>query len=82
MAWNHTSTVTASSLQVPFLGNLVESLSVTALVILFTTYAILYFAQTIPLSKNEPPIIPSRIPFLGHVLGMLFQGGRYVKNLG
>ncbi|KAK4665845.1 hypothetical protein QC763_409110 [Podospora pseudopauciseta] len=82
MAWNHTSTVTASSLQVPFLGNLVESLSVTALVILFTTYAILYFAQTIPLSKNEPPIIPSRIPFLGHVLGMLFQGGKYVKNLG
>ncbi|KAK4172060.1 putative cytochrome P450 E-class, group IV [Triangularia setosa] len=55
---------------------------VTGLVVLLATYLLLDHAQTRPLSKNEPPILPSRIPFLGHVLGMLFQGGRYVKNIG
>ncbi|KAK0672961.1 putative cytochrome P450 E-class, group IV [Cercophora samala] len=83
MAWNHTST----PLQVPLLGHLASpssSLPVVAAlaVVLLTTYGILYYAQTVRLGKNEPPVIPSRIPFLGHVLGMLLQGGRYVKNLG
>ncbi|KAK0742533.1 SNF2 family N-terminal domain-containing protein [Apiosordaria backusii] len=87
LAWNSTSIFSAISqvppLQFPWSANLIETSPLTVVaVVLLTAYALLYYAQTIPLAKDEPPIIPSRIPFLGHVLGMLLQGGRYVKNIG
>jgi len=36
------------------------------------------------LHPNEPPpVAPSNgIPYIGHILGMILQGGRYIKNLG
>ncbi|KAK4189397.1 cholesterol 7-alpha-monooxygenase [Podospora australis] len=49
---------------------------------LAAVYVVLYQLQKTKDNVSEPPIIPSKIPFLGHVLGMLFHGGRYVKNIG
>jgi cytochrome P450 len=47
-----------------------------------TIYAAIYWLSTRPLDAREPPIVPSGIPYLGHLLGMVLQGGRYVKEIG
>lgn len=31
---------------------------------------------------KEPAVIASKVPFVGHLIGMAMQGGKYVKNLG
>ena len=33
------------------------------------------------LHAKEPPVIPSSIPYIGHVLGMIAYGGRYSKSI-
>jgi hypothetical protein len=33
------------------------------------------------LDPREPPIVPSFIPYVGHLIGMVFSGGRYLKHL-
>ncbi|KAK4158360.1 cholesterol 7-alpha-monooxygenase [Chaetomidium leptoderma] len=55
---------------------------VTALVVAVASYVLFYRWQLVKTHPDEPPIIPSAIPFVGHPLGMVLQGGRYVKNLG
>lgn len=30
-------------------------------------------------SPNEPPLLPSRIPYIGHILGLLRYGTRYFE---
>ncbi|KAJ7643991.1 cytochrome P450 [Roridomyces roridus] len=47
-----------------------------------TVYLVLYRLQTLKLHPNEPPIVPSRLPYVGHLLGMVLEGGRYVKSIG
>jgi len=54
----------------------------TTAILLITTYAILYQLQYVKKNANEPPIIASSIPFMGHILGMILQGGRYYKLMG
>ncbi|KXX75821.1 Cholesterol 7-alpha-monooxygenase [Madurella mycetomatis] len=49
---------------------------------LLAVYLFLYRWQFLKKHPNEPPIIPSAVPFVGHLLGMALQGGRYAKNLG
>jgi cell shape-determining protein MreD len=56
--------------------------AVTAIVLLLTSYLLLYRWQLVKTHPDEPPIIPSVVPFVGHLLGMALQGGRYVKDLG
>jgi len=55
---------------------------VTVVVILATVYGLLYQLQCTKNASNEPPIIASSLPFVGHLLGMALQGGRYIKSLG
>ncbi|KAK4219820.1 putative cytochrome p450 protein [Rhypophila decipiens] len=45
-------------------------------------YLALYALQCLKSHPNEPPILPSKIPYIGHLLSMTLQGGRYLKNLG
>jgi len=47
-----------------------------------TLYLLLYRLQTSKKHAHEPPIIAPAIPYVGHLLGMAFQGGRYVKGIG
>jgi hypothetical protein len=47
-----------------------------------TVYLILYRLQTRKRHPDEPPIIASGVPFVGHLLGMALQGGKYVKGIG
>ncbi|KAI1633497.1 cytochrome P450 [Biscogniauxia mediterranea] len=54
----------------------------TCVVTLITAYAIIYQLSCRQLDPREPPVIASPIPYVGHLLGMAVQGGRYVKNLG
>jgi hypothetical protein len=32
-------------------------------------------------SPDEPPIIPTRLPYIGHAIGMFRHGGRYFRML-
>ncbi|KAI1325941.1 cytochrome P450 [Xylariaceae sp. FL0255] len=54
----------------------------TGVAIFLTLYVLLYQASTRKHDANEPPIIASPIPFIGHILGMAVFGGKYIKNLG
>ena len=56
--------------------------AVTTIVLLLASYLLLYRWQLAKTHPDEPPVIPSAVPFVGHLLGMALQGGRYVKNLG
>lgn len=47
-----------------------------------TLFSALRFMSNRKLHPNEPIILPSWIPFIGHLLGMALQGGRYIKRLG
>jgi hypothetical protein len=35
-----------------------------------------------PLHPNEPPLLKPRIPFIGHVIGLVFGKIEYIGNLG
>ncbi|OIW24448.1 cytochrome P450 [Coniochaeta ligniaria NRRL 30616] len=50
--------------------------------VILTLYLILYRLQATPRHPNEPSILPSRLPFLGPLVGMALQGGHYLKHLG
>ena len=60
----------------------VDNVAVTTIVLLVTTYLLVYRWQLVKTHPDEPPIIPSAVPFVGHLLGMALLGGKYVKNLG
>ena len=45
-------------------------------------YAVLYQLQHRKHHPQEPPIIPSSVPYIGHPLSMALKGGVYVKRLG
>ncbi|KAF7314483.1 Cytochrome P450 [Mycena kentingensis (nom. inval.)] len=54
----------------------------TAAGLLLTVYALLYHWQTVKAHPDEPPIIAPPLPFIGHLLGMVLHGGRYIKSIG
>lgn len=58
------------------------SVATASLAVLTTIYLILYRLQTLKKHPDEPPIIASAIPYVGHLLGMAVSGGRYVKGIG
>ncbi|KAK4242789.1 cholesterol 7-alpha-monooxygenase [Achaetomium macrosporum] len=64
-----------------YIAEKTSALSVT-FGVLFTGYLLLCRWQLVKAHPDEPPIIPSAVPFVGHLLRMALQGGRYVKNLG
>ena len=53
-----------------------------AAAVLGAVYLVLYRLQTVRKRPDEPPVIASAIPYVGHVLGMATQGGRYIKRIG
>ncbi|KAH8884603.1 cytochrome P450 [Thozetella sp. PMI_491] len=64
----------------PFLN--IEPSWTTAAAVVLTLYLLLYRLQTVKAHANEPPIIASAVPFVGHLLGMAIHGGRYIKGIG
>ncbi|KAK3381580.1 cytochrome P450 [Podospora didyma] len=50
--------------------------------VLGVVYLVLYHLQSMKANPDEPPVVASGIPFVGHLLGMALYGGRYVKELG
>lgn len=54
----------------------------TAAIVVLTLYLVLYKLQTAKAHPNEPPIVASGVPFVGHLLGMALKGGRYIKQIG
>ncbi|KAL2015754.1 hypothetical protein VTK56DRAFT_4864 [Thermocarpiscus australiensis] len=64
------------------LGDAAGNSVFTAVAAVLAAYLLLYRWQLVKAHPDEPPIIPSAIPFVGHLLGMALQGGRYVKNMG
>ncbi|KAJ7478605.1 cytochrome P450 [Mycena galericulata] len=60
----------------------IPSVLSTTLAVLSALYLVLYRLQKMQNHANEPPIVCSRIPFVGPLVGMAFEGGRYVKSIG
>ena len=54
----------------------------TSLAVAVTLYLILFRLSSTKTYPEEPPIITSPLPFIGHLLGMALQGGSYIKSLG
>ncbi|KAI1500888.1 cytochrome P450 [Biscogniauxia marginata] len=54
----------------------------TFIVTIITAYAVTYQLSTRKLDPREPTVVASPIPYVGHILGMVLLGGRYVKNIG
>jgi cytochrome P450 len=53
-----------------------------ALVAVVTLYTITYQLSTRKHDPREPPILASKLPYVGHLLGMALYGSRYIKTLG
>lgn len=41
-----------------------------------------FYLSSAKLHPQEPPVITSAVPFVGHLLGMIVNGGRYIKSIG
>ncbi|KAI0554012.1 cytochrome P450 [Xylaria curta] len=54
----------------------------TWVAIVVMTYVLAYQYSKQKLDAKEPPVIASGFPFIGHLLGMALQGGKYIKSLG
>ncbi|KAK5626333.1 hypothetical protein RRF57_002048 [Xylaria bambusicola] len=54
----------------------------TCIIIIFTVYGLVHRYSAQKVDAREPSVIPSIIPFVGHILGMALYGGKYIKNLG
>ncbi|KAI1777319.1 cytochrome P450 [Hypoxylon cercidicola] len=58
------------------------SAGTTVIVALLATYFIAYQLSSRKIDPREPPVIVPMIPLVGHILGMVLLGGKYIKNLG
>lgn len=47
-----------------------------------TLLLVLRYASGRKLHPNEPTVLPPWVPFVGHLLGMAIEGGRYIKRIG
>ncbi|KAI1814269.1 cytochrome P450 [Poronia punctata] len=54
----------------------------TCMAVIAVAYLLFWRSSTQKLDPREPPVIASSIPFVGHILGMAFYGGKYIKSLG
>ena len=60
----------------------VSNLSIFAIFsLLGTVYLLLKLRRIRKLDGREPPVIRSKIPFLGHAIPLLLQGSVYFINL-
>ncbi|KAJ7075349.1 cytochrome P450 [Mycena belliarum] len=59
-----------------------DSRLVTAVAVAAALYYALYRLQKVKIHPNEPPIVASKIPFVGPLVGMVLDGGRHVKSIG
>lgn len=62
--------------------NILPAGAASLIVGLLTTVVALRLAAGGKVHPNEPTVLPSWIPFIGHPVGMAIYGGRYIKKLG
>ena len=58
------------------------SIPSTVAIIVAVVYLVLYQSQWRKHHPQEPTVVPSVIPYIGHPLSMALRGGKYVKDLG
>lgn len=56
--------------------------SFTAVAGICAALYLLYRVGAAKVHPNEPTVIPPKVPFVGHLLGMTMHGGKYVKMTG
>ncbi|KAI0002619.1 cytochrome P450 [Xylariaceae sp. FL0662B] len=54
----------------------------TGVILVLTLYTTACLLSLRKIHPREPPVVPSPVPLVGHLLGMALQGGKYIKNLG
>ena len=52
-----------------------------ALLLLLVGYASLVFLFTPKYDPREPPVLTHYVPYVGHVLGLIFEGQGYFERL-
>lgn len=55
---------------------------ICTVVLVFSALLVLNAAASRKVHPLEPPIISSLIPYIGHMIGMIFYGGKYFKIIG
>lgn len=61
---------------------LLEQRPITVIAGLCAVFYLLYRLGATRIHANEPTVIPSKAPFIGHLIGMAIYGGKYVKMIG
>lgn len=50
-----------------------------SVVLIIIAYSTVQYFATRKVDPREPPVISSTLPYLGHILGVLQNGGKYYK---
>jgi cytochrome P450 len=60
------------------------SIWIITMAMFFIVFYLLYLSQHVhgQVTPRDPQNIPSRIPYIGHPLGLILEGGRYLRVLG
>lgn len=37
---------------------------------------------SLKMDPREPPLVPSKVPLIGHIIGMVQEGPQYLKRIG
>ncbi|KAK3682491.1 cytochrome P450 [Podospora appendiculata] len=74
--------LTSAGLRLGFDSGDNTSTAITVAIVAISVYLALYWMQTRKAHPDEPPIVASPVPFVGHILGMAIWGGRYIKSIG
>lgn len=69
-------------MEVPAFDLFSERGLITAVAGFGIVFYLLYRAGAAKIHPHEPTVVPPKIPFVGHVLGMVLHGGKYVKTIG
>ncbi|KAF2092603.1 cytochrome P450 [Rhizodiscina lignyota] len=60
----------------------ISSISIPVFLFVYALVAVLKHLETKKTDAREPPVVASPIPYVGHIIGMLLRGSRYLKSLG
>lgn len=60
----------------------ISSLSLSALAIAICLWVLAKLALPKKYDLREPPVVPSSVPYVGHIFGILRYGASYFRYLG
>lgn len=59
----------------------IDATTLVLLALATALFFVLEYFMGIRLDRKEPPLIPSRIPYVGHIIGLIRNGTRYYAKM-